>query len=99
MTDMPDKGDEMALAYMRAVAAALDETSRQFGERGDMGAALAALCACQAELLAEIKDGKTRKFMREDCGKKLQQYLTARLGEDKRGVNKPALYVLPPKVH
>jgi hypothetical protein len=89
----------MAIAYMKAVAKALDDTSLEFGTRGDMGAALAALCACQAELLVEIKDGKMRKFMREDCGKKLQQYLTTRMGEDKRGVHKPARKVLPPEVH
>lgn len=91
--------DKLAVAYMEAVAAALDETSIEFGHRGDMGAALAALSACQAHLLATIKDGKTRKFMREDCNKKLQQYLTAAMTSDKRGAHKPALAVLPPKVH
>lgn len=99
MSETDDKSGEMALAYMNAVVDALDATSLKFGERGDMGAALAALSACQANLLAEIKDGRTRKLMREDCGKKLMQYLTARMGEDARGVHKPALAVLPAKVH
>jgi hypothetical protein len=93
------RDDEMALAYMQAVAAALDATSLRFGERGDMGAALAALCACQAELIATIEDGRTRKFVREDCAKKLLQYVTASRGDDKRGVHKKGLYVLPPEVH
>jgi hypothetical protein len=92
-------GDRLAVAYMEAVAAALDETSLRLGHRGDMGAALAALSACQAQLLATIKDGKTRKFMREDCNKKLQQYLTASMASDTRGVHKESLAVLPPKVH
>lgn len=96
---MSKKNDDMALAYMHAVAAALDETSLEHGVRGDMGAALAALSACQAHLLATIKDGRTRKFMRQDCGKKLEQYLAAALGDDKRGVHKPSLEVLPPEVH
>lgn len=91
--------DKLAVAYMEAIAAALDETSLQFGARGDMGAALAALSACQAQLLSTIKDGKARKFMREDCGKKLQKYLVASMGDDKRGIHKPALAVLPPKIH
>lgn len=91
--------EEMALEYLAAIAQALDAVSLKYGERGDMGAALAALCAAQAEMIGQLTDGRLRKVMRLDCGKKLAQYMTAALGDDKRGVSKPTLAVLPPRVH
>lgn len=94
-----DAGEEISMEYATAVCAALDDISLKHGERGDMGAALAALCYAQAMLIATLPDGRTRKFMRNDCSKKLLQYLTAAAGEDKRGTHKPSMAVLPPKVH
>lgn len=91
--------DQLALEYTAAVCAALDEVSLKYDKRGDMGAALAALCAAQAQLIGQLPEGRTRKFMRLDCGKKLLQYITAYVGDDKRGVSKPTMEVLPPKVH
>ena len=96
---MKASDEQIAIEYMQSVGMALDQVSLRHGERGDMGAALAALCACQAQLIAQLPDGRLRKEMRNDCAKKLLQYLTASLGDDKRGAHKPSISVLPPEVH
>lgn len=91
--------NQMAVEYMHAVAMALDEVSLRHGPRGDMEAALAALCACQADLIATLKEGRTRKQMRDKCARHLLEYTTRIIGDDKRGVSKRTIEVLPPEVH
>ena len=91
--------NKMAVAYLKAVINALDDTSATFGPRGDMDAALAALSCAQAQLIAEIPEGRMRKRLRKICDDRLLEYLTAAVREDKRGVHKPSMAVLPPKVN
>ena len=75
--------DKISLAYLTAICAALDSTSLQFGERGDMRAALAALSAAQANLIATVPDGRMRKSLRKDCADHLLRYTMAAVGEDR----------------
>lgn len=99
MDDDEAKSDQISLEYLTAICATLDATSLKFGPRGDMGAALAALSAAQAQLISTLPDGRLRKQMRKKCADHLLRYSTAVVGDDKRGVSKPTLAVLPPRVH
>lgn len=96
---MSSESEDIAVQYMQAIAAAMDEVSLQHGATGDMGAALAALSACQAQLISTLKEGRTRKLMRDRCAMQLLQYLTAASGDDRRGESKRTLAVLPPEIH
>lgn len=93
------KSEKMAFEYLTAICATLDETSLKAGSRGDMSAALAALSAAQAQLISTLPDARLRKQMRKKCADHLLRYSTAAGGDDKRGVSKPTLAVLPPRVH
>jgi hypothetical protein len=91
--------EKMAFEYLTAICGALDATSLKSGPRGDMGAALAALSAAQAQLISTLPDGRLRKQMRKKCADHLLQYSSAVSGDDSRGVSKPSLAVLPLRVH